>query len=118
LEAFLATTTYAIVTFWTDYDGTHKDMGLRFAELSRNHAEPGVFEFARANADDMRDLAVRYCKWEGKQSFISFKDGKQVAVNGESFIKGPKTKAHKAAAEKLGALAKKKLVERQQTTVD
>jgi thioredoxin 1 len=114
LEAFLATTTYAIVTFWTDYDGTHKNMGLKLAELSRKYAEPGLFEFSRANADDM----IRYCKWEGKQSFVAFKDGKQVAVNGEPYIQGPKTKALKAAAEKLGLLAKKKLVERQQTTVD
>jgi thioredoxin 1 len=118
LHVFSSTTTYAIVTFYTAYGGTQKKMGLELSKLSTEHAEPGIFVFARANADDMRGLALRYCKWEGKQSFVFFKDGKQVAVNGQAYIQGPKTKVLKAAAEKLGALAKKRLVEEQQESMD
>ena len=62
LQTFLSTTTYAIVTFWTNNDGTHKEMGLKFAGLSNEHAETGLLAFARADTDDMRDVALRCCK--------------------------------------------------------
>ena len=40
LQAFLSTTTYAIVTFWTDYDGTQKKIGLEFVKLARELLSP------------------------------------------------------------------------------
>ena len=102
-----------MVNFWTDWDHTHIEMASFFASLAADYGEPGILTFARANADDMRDLTLRYCKWDGKQSFVVFKNGKQVAINGV-FVIGAQQKALKAAAEKLCRLAKKRLAERQQ----
>jgi len=101
-----------MVNFWTDWDHTHIEMAPFFASLAADYGGPGILTFARAYADDMRDLALRYCKWDGKQSFVAFKNGKQVAINGASVI-GAQQKALKAAAKKLGGLAKQRLTERQ-----
>ncbi|RYO80856.1 hypothetical protein DL762_007429 [Monosporascus cannonballus] len=62
LEALLAGTTYAVMDFYTGYDGTHGRMSPRHASLAAAHGVPGVPAFGRANRDDMPDAAARYCK--------------------------------------------------------
>ncbi|RYP59777.1 hypothetical protein DL769_008395 [Monosporascus sp. CRB-8-3] len=66
LEALLAGTTYAVVDFYTDYDGTHWHMSPRLASLAVAHGVPGVPAFVRANRDDMPDVAARYRKEDEK----------------------------------------------------
>jgi hypothetical protein len=109
LDTLLSSNTYLLLNLWTDYDRTHTQMSPFFAMLAKYYSEPGVLVFARSNADDMRDRAVKYCQWNDEQSFVAFKNGKQVAVNGERVIRGEQRKKLTAAVEKLGSLAKKKV---------
>lgn len=89
-----------MVNFWDDFNRTHLEMSPIFASLANPHSEPNILTFVRANADDMPDLALRYCKWEGKQPFLAFKNGKHVTINGASLIEGAQREALKAAFEK------------------
>lgn len=109
LQTLLSSTTYAIVDFYTDYDGTHVKTAPNFGGLAFEYGIPGVLEFARANMDDLADVAKKYCQSGGEvETFVFLKEGKQVAVNGRSVIKGADKRGLMAAAEKLGGLAKKR----------
>jgi len=57
--------------------------------------------------DAARDIAQQY-GISAMPTFMFFKDGKQVAVNGNAMIRGADVKALTAASEKLGGLAQKK----------
>jgi len=61
--------------------------------------------FAKVNVDNARDIAQKY-QISAMPTFMFFKDGKQVAVNGQAMIRGADAKSLTAAAEKLGGLAK------------
>jgi hypothetical protein len=52
---------YVTVDFYTDYDGTHREMAMECEKLAKQHAIPGILEFAKANIDDMRDVVKKYC---------------------------------------------------------
>ncbi|KAI2463536.1 hypothetical protein F4781DRAFT_117785 [Annulohypoxylon bovei var. microspora] len=110
LYKLLETTTYVAVNFFADYDDTHVQMAMAFADLSHTHGVPGVLAFARANRDDVPEVAKKYCKGDAKQqTFVFFKDGKQVAVNGKQVVLGSDKAGLEAAVGKLGELAKKRM---------
>lgn len=79
--------------------------------LAKEHAVDGISTFIRANAVDMREEAKRYYEDMSKQTYVCFKNGKQVTVNGLKVVEGKQRKALKAAVEKLSGLAQKRLEE-------
>ena len=58
----------------------------------------------------MKDVAGQY-RVSAMPTFMFFKEGKQVAVNGQAMIQGADQGKLGAAAEKLGGLAKKRAAE-------
>lgn len=108
LRDVLSSKTYVVVDFYTDYDGTHGNMRFLVAELAKKHALPGFLAIVIANIDDMDTMAFQYCKEARKETFVFFKEGKQVAVNGKGALLGKQKEALTAAIENLSALARKR----------
>lgn len=111
LQQLFAATTYVLVDFYADWCGPCKTIAPIYVNLSKKHTVPGILGFAKVNVDNARDVAAQY-GISAMPTFLAFKEGKLVAVNGASQIRGADLKALNAAAEKLGGLAKKRAEER------
>jgi thioredoxin 1 len=61
------------------------------------------------DVDEVSQVAAQY-GISAMPTFMFFKDGKQVAVNGQSLIRGGDVKSLSGAAEKLGRLAQEKKI--------
>ncbi|KAJ1338549.1 thioredoxin 1 [Microdochium nivale] len=107
LDTLMSSTTYVVVDFYADWCGPCKAIAPGYQALAAQHSIPGILAFAKVNVDNARDAAARY-RVSAMPTFMFFKDGKQVAVNGQAMIQGADPRSLSAAAEKLGALAKKK----------
>ncbi|KAK3180924.1 hypothetical protein K4F52_007737 [Lecanicillium sp. MT-2017a] len=110
LTTLLETTTYVAVDFYADWCPPCKAIGPVFAQLAEQHALDGVLAFAKVNTDKVQQAAAQH-RITAMPTFLFFKDGKQVLVNGQLMIQGANPSALKAAAEKLGGLAAKKKAE-------
>ncbi|KAI0138553.1 hypothetical protein F4776DRAFT_662928 [Hypoxylon sp. NC0597] len=111
LQELLSSTTYVAVDFYTDYDGSDHRVSPAFVDQSRIHGIPGILAFARVNQDDIPEVSKRYCEGKGTQrTFVFFKEGKQVTMNGNPTVIGSDIAGLKSAAEKLGGLAKKRSI--------
>lgn len=107
LDALLSSTTYVAVDFFADWCPPCKTIAPIFAQLASKHGVPGALAFAKVNVDHVNDVAARY-RVTAMPTFLFFKEGKQVAVNGQPMIQGADPRALGAAAEKLGGLVKKR----------
>jgi thioredoxin 1 len=112
-QKLLSDTTYVAVDFYADWCGPCKTIAPVYANLSKKHSIPGVLGFAKVNVDQAQDVAQKY-QVSAMPTFMFFKDGKQVAVNGQALIRGADPRSLSAAADKLGGLAKKKAEEAKQ----
>jgi thioredoxin 1 len=110
LDALYASTTYVAVDFFADWCPPCKAIAPVFASLAAAHSVPGVLAFVKVNVDHAKDVALRY-QVSAMPTFLFFKDGRQVAVNGQVMIQGADPRSLGAAAEKLGGLAKKRAAE-------
>jgi thioredoxin 1 len=110
LDSLFASTTYVAVDFFADWCPPCKAISPVFASLATRHAEPGHLAFAKVNVDHAKDVAARY-RISAMPTFMFFKEGRQVAVNGQAMIQGADPRTLGAAAEKLGGLAKKRAAE-------
>lgn len=110
LSALLSSNTYVAVDFFADWCPPCRSIAPIFAQLAARHALDGRLAFAKVNVDHVQDAAARY-RVTAMPTFLFFKDGKQVAVNGQAMIQGADPRTLGAAAEKLGGLAKKKAEE-------
>ncbi|KAI1144327.1 hypothetical protein F5Y05DRAFT_418364 [Hypoxylon sp. FL0543] len=110
LQKLFSSTTYVAVDFCTDYDNSDPRLSAAFAEQSRLYGIPGIFAFAKTNADYVPEFSKKCCKgiWTPR-TFVFFKDGKQVTVNGKAAIVGSDIEGLEAAAKKVGELAKKRV---------
>ncbi|KAI2469113.1 thioredoxin domain-containing protein [Annulohypoxylon bovei var. microspora] len=108
LQSLFASTTYVAVDFYADWCGPCKTIAPHYEALARQHSAPGVLAFAKVNVDAAQDAARAHAV-TAMPTFMFFKDGRQVAVNGQPVIRGADPRALSAAAEKLGGLAKKRM---------
>ncbi|KAI0381158.1 thioredoxin domain-containing protein [Hypomontagnella monticulosa] len=108
LQSLFASTTYVAVDFFADWCGPCKAIAPRYEALAQQHSAPNVLAFAKVNVDQAQDIARQY-GITAMPTFMFFKEGKQVAVNGQSAIRGADPQSLSAAAEKLGGLAKKRM---------
>ncbi|TLD04574.1 thioredoxin-like protein, partial [Venturia nashicola] len=105
LDTLMSNNTYVVVDFYADWCGPCKAIAPSYAALAKQHSIPGVLAFAKVNVDHAQDAAARY-RVSAMPTFMFFKEGKQVAVNGQAMIQGADPRSLSAAAEKLGGLAK------------
>lgn len=110
LQSLLSSTTYVAVDFFADWCPPCKQIAPIFETLATKHGKPGILAFAKVNVDKVQSVAQMY-GITAMPTFLFFKEGKQVAVNGQAVIKGADPRSLGAAAEKLGALAVKKAAE-------
>ncbi|KAJ3463746.1 hypothetical protein MRS44_008532 [Fusarium solani] len=89
LQSLLNSTTYVAVDFFAD-------------------CVPDVLAFAKVNVDHVQDVARTYGV-TAMPTFLFFKEGNQVAVNGQAMVRGADPRSLGAAAEKLGGLAQKRV---------
>lgn len=107
MQSLLSANTYVAVDFYADWCPPCKAIAPVFESLAAKHSIPGVLAFAKVNVDHVQDVAAAY-RVSAMPTFLFFKEGKQVAVNGQAMIQGADPQALAAAAEKLGGLAKKR----------
>ena len=110
LQKLFDTTTYVVIDFHADWCGPCKTIAPIYANLSKKHSVPEILAFTKCNVDVATDVAGQYGV-TAMPTFMAFKNGKLVAVNGASQIRGADVRALSAAAEKLGGLAKKRAEE-------
>ncbi|KAI0471839.1 thioredoxin domain-containing protein [Xylariaceae sp. FL0804] len=114
LNQLLASTTYVAVDFYADWCPPCKSIAPHYAALAARHARPGALAFAKVNVDGgARDAAAAH-RVTAMPTFLFFKEGRQVAVNGAAAIRGADPRALAAAADKLAGLAEKRLQQQQQ----
>ncbi|KAG5923538.1 hypothetical protein E4U42_004924 [Claviceps africana] len=104
LEALFSSTTYVAVDFFAEWCPPCKAIAPVFEQLAAKHAQPQHLAFAKVNVDKM-DKLPDTCRVTALPTFLFFKDGKQVAVNGQAMIQGADPRALGAAVEKLSGLA-------------
>lgn len=113
LEELMASTTYVAVDFFADWCPPCKVIAPVFESLAATHAVPGILAFAKVNVDHVQEVARTY-RITAMPTFMFFKEGKQVAVNGQAMIQGADPQTLGAAARKLGGLAAKRAAESSQ----
>lgn len=106
-QALLSSNTYVAVDFFADWCPPCRNIAPVFEALAAKHAVPGILAFAKVHVEHVRDVAATY-RITSMPTFMFFKEGKQVAVNGQPMIVGADPRSLGAAAEKLGGLAKKR----------
>ncbi|KAI1424737.1 thioredoxin-like protein [Xylaria sp. FL1777] len=108
LTELFSSTTYVAVDFYADWCPPCKAIAPVYEKLASQHAVDGVLAFAKVNVDHVQD-AARTHGVTAMPTFLFFKEGRQVAVNGQKMIQGADPRSLGAAAEKLGGLAKKRV---------
>ena len=111
LQKLFAATTYVVIDFYADWCGPCKTIAPIYANLSKKHSQAGILAFVKVDVDHAQEIAAQYGV-SAMPTFLAFKDGKLVAVNGAAQIRGADVRALTAAAEKLGGLARKRAEER------
>lgn len=106
-QSLLSSNTYVGVDFFADWCPPCKAIAPVFQQLAAKHGIPGVLAFAKVHVEQVRDVAAMY-GITSMPTFMFFKEGKQVAVNGQRMIMGADPRSLGAAAEKLGGLAQKR----------
>lgn len=104
LEDLFAKNTYVAVDFFATWCPPCKAIAPVYEKLSEKHGADGHFAFAKVNVEEATDAAQKY-GITAMPTFLFFKDGKQVTVNGQLEIKGANPPALTAAADKIGGLA-------------
>ncbi|KOS20679.1 Thioredoxin-like protein [Escovopsis weberi] len=104
-DSILNSNTYLMVDFTATWCPPCRMIGPVFEKLAEQYSIPGHLAFAKVDVDEAREVAERY-GITAMPTFMFFKEGQRVAVNGAAEIKGASPPGITAAAEKLGALAK------------
>jgi thioredoxin 1 len=106
-QSLLDKTMYVVTDFYADWCGPCKAIAPMYEQFAKASTVPGYLAFAKVNVDNVQQVAVQYGV-SAMPTFMFFKNGKQVAVNGQSLIRGADVNSLKAATEKLDKLARAK----------
>ncbi|KAF3760911.1 thioredoxin I [Cryphonectria parasitica EP155] len=106
-QSLLDTTMYVVADFYADWCGPCKQIAPLYEQFAKASSVPGYLAFAKVNVDHNRQTAAQYGV-SAMPTFMFFKNGKQVGVNGQPLIRGADVRSLKAAVDKLGGLAKEK----------
>jgi len=109
-DDLLASNTYVVVDFFADWCSPCKAIASFYRNLAEDHCIDELFAFATVNVDYVPNVAKRY-KVTAMPTFLFFKNGRQVAVNGQAKIQGANRASLGAAVEKVGGLAQKRIEE-------
>ncbi|ORY68725.1 thioredoxin I [Pseudomassariella vexata] len=103
----LSSTMYVVTDFYADWCGPCKQIAPLYEQMASTFSIPNYLAFAKVNVDHVQPVAQQY-RITAMPTFMFFKSGKQVAVNGSAAILGGDVRSLQGAAEKLGRLAKEK----------
>lgn len=106
-DALLASTQYVIADFYADWCGPCKQIAPLYSQWAKQHSIPNYLAFAKVNVDHVQSVSRKY-GITAMPTFLFFKNGNQVAVNGSAMIRGADPNSLKLAAEKMGRIAKDK----------
>lgn len=98
---------YVVADFYADWCGPCKAIAPMYEGFAKASSIPGYLAFAKINTDTNQDTARAY-NISAMPTFMFFKGGKQVGVNGNALIRGADAQSLKAAVDKLSGLAKEK----------
>ncbi|UKZ83970.1 hypothetical protein TrVFT333_011786 [Trichoderma virens FT-333] len=110
LEALLASNTYVALDFYADWCPPCKVIAPVYQTLADKHSADKYLAFGKVNVDHVQSVAEKY-GITAMPTFMFFKEGQQVAVNGKAMIQGADPRSLGAAVEKLGGLAQKRIEE-------
>ncbi len=103
LEDVFAANTYVVVDFFATWCPPCKAIAPEYEKLAEKHGAAGRFAFAKVNVEEATDAAKKF-NITAMPTFLFFKNGKQVMVNGQLDIKGANPPALNKAADKIGDL--------------
>lgn len=106
-QALLESNIYVVADFYADWCGPCKAIAPMYEGFAKASSIPGYLAFAKINTDTNQDTARAY-NISAMPTFMFFKNGKQVGVNGNPLIRGADAQSLKAAVDKLSGLAKEK----------
>ncbi|KAK4184967.1 Thioredoxin [Podospora australis] len=106
-DQLLATTRYVITDFYADWCGPCKAIAPHYVKMASTFSIPGFLAFAKVNVDNVQSVTRQYGV-SAMPTFLFFKEGKQVAVNGQVMIQGANLPSLNLVAEKMGRLAREK----------
>ena len=106
-KKLLAETMYVVVDFYADWCGPCKAIAPMYEQMAKASSVKDYLAFAKVNVDNNQQVAGEYGV-NAMPTFMFFKEGKQVAVNGNVAIQGADVASLKAATEKLDGLARAK----------
>lgn len=105
--SILSSNMYVVADFYADWCGPCKQIAPMYEQFAKASSVPGYLAFAKVNVDNNREVAAKYGV-SAMPTFMFFKNGAQVGVNGQPAIRGADVQSLKKAVEKLGGLAKSK----------
>ncbi|KAK4108908.1 thioredoxin-like protein [Canariomyces notabilis] len=106
-NSLLSSTRYVVADFYADWCGPCKAIAPHFQQFAAASSIDGFLAFAKINVDKAPTVAQKYGV-AAMPTFLFFKDGKQVGVNGAAMIQGANLPSLKLAVEKMSRLAKEK----------
>ncbi|EGS17851.1 uncharacterized protein CTHT_0072080 [Thermochaetoides thermophila DSM 1495] len=106
-DNLLASTRYVIADFFAEWCGPCKMIAPHYEKFASSLSIPGYLAFAKIDVDNVRSVATQY-GITAMPTFLFFKDGTQVAVNGSPMVRGADLGTLKAAVDKMARLAKEK----------
>jgi thioredoxin 1 len=106
-DELLSTEKYIVADFYADWCGPCKQIAPHYSKLASDKSIPSYLAFAKINVDNVQGLAMQYGV-RAMPTFMFFKEGKQVAVNGQAMIQGADVRSLGAASDKLEGLARGK----------
>lgn len=105
--SLLSSNMYVVADFSADWCGPCKQIAPVYEQFAKASSVPGYLAFAKVNVDSNKEVARKYSV-SAMPTFMFFKNGTQVGVNGQPLIRGADVQSLKAAVNKLGELAKAK----------
>lgn len=106
-QTLLNNTMYVVADFYADWCQPCKVIAPHYEQFAKAASVPGYLAFAKVNVDHNTETARTY-NVTAMPTFMFFKNGKQVGVNGQPLIRGADLNSLRAAVDKLGKLAKEK----------